>query len=212
MDKNNIIKPGMYERIFVVPDDRLIVVDDYGTYLPEEDFAEFEPDLRCISYWGLDTAELEFHTHERFNETIDDIDFLAPLIEKHRIEKDIIETRKVDPLYKLEGEERKAKQKEVDKNKVLDDYVKEVNKSVEVVVPEGTFSFKANQSKILNMFLWTEAAQALLEPTIDFYDDGDNRVTLSVASAKRVVANLIKANRTAVHNKVNKDKEIEERT
>jgi len=211
MNNKSKIKPGMYERICVVPDDRLVIVDDYGAYLPEEDFAQFEPDLRMISYWGLDTAEMEYHTHERFNEVIDNIDFLEPLVLKVLEIKDIEEKRKTDPLYGYGGEELKEKKKEVDKKKNLDTFVAKVNSTINVNIPEGTFKARIKRDVLLSMLVFIDTARYNLSPTVTLFDSDDEPMVMSVASATRVLAEAGKALEEATYEKITKDKEVDAR-
>jgi len=211
MNNKSKIKPGMYERICVVPDDRLVIVDDYGAYLPEEDFAQFEPDLRMISYWGLDTAEMEYHTHERFNEVIDNIDFLEPLVLKVLEIKDIEKKRKTDPLYGYGGEELKEKKKEVDKKKNLDTFVAKVNSTINVNIPEGTFKARIKRDVLLSMLVFIDTARYNLSPTVTLFDSDDEPMVMSVASATRVLAEAGKALEEATYEKITKDKEVDAR-
>ena len=211
MDNKSKIKPGMYERICVVPDDRLVIVDDYGAYLPEEDFAQFEPDLRMISYWGLDTAEMEYHTHERFNEVIDNIDFLEPLVLKVLEIKDIEEKRKTDPLYGYEGEELKEKEKEKDKEKNAEEYSNKISGYIVVNIPEGTFKSRIRRDILLNMLIFIDTARYNLSPTVTLFDSDDEPMVMSVASATRVLAEAGKALEEATDETITQDKEVDTR-
>lgn len=189
-NKEKKIKPGMYERICVVPDDRLVIVDDYGCYLPEEDFAQFEPDLAIIDYWGLETAELQYHTPARFNETIDDLDFLEPLIEKHRIQKDIEINRLTDPLYGLTGEELKKAKKEKDKYEAGEKFYGKVQGKTLVSLPEGDFYFTANGETLLDFIIFSQGAMYSGDRTVELFDADGNMHSLAISSVNRIISVL----------------------
>ena len=190
----------------IVPDgsvnvnERVYHIPNIHEYIDEEIYA--------IQWYG-GWCEIEYVDRLKPNEFTEDFDFLIDLIDEHTAYRQVLKKRKTDPLFGYKGDELREKKRELDQ-KASDNEFRENTNRGELVVdtPQGEKTFSLKPSKIMMMFLWCEAATALLDQSVDFYDINDEIVRLTTPQAKAVLAKLIAANRDQVHAKVNRDREI----
>lgn len=113
----------------------------------------------------------------------------------------VLQERKDDPTYGLSGQELIAAQKATQERTIRETFDIEANASVEVTIPEGTFTFVGGEGSAAAINGAVDLAEVLNEPTVLITDVTKQARELSHASARIVAANIAKSWRDAFFKK-----------
>ena len=120
-------------RITIIPFDKIVAVDGYA--IGDIDFSGFDPDIHAIQF--LDgKGHIEYKN--RAPEEITDVFRFGGLLDQHKVKKDFIENRKLDPYYGMKHSDRLKYMKEDYRLKANREFEEDSKKPVST--PYGSFN------------------------------------------------------------------------